>query len=154
MRDERRHQYEIRKERNEAKNKLEIIVKVKNKYKKLLSQINEEARKWRKIEKSKYNKKADHIRNLRIEDEEKELQTCPKDLEEYKDLKVFNKEEMEALIKEEVKISKIGEVELDSDEIALLKLPPKFAIRNKLDIVDMKTDMEMSGAKIRYQTHK
>ena len=105
LRDERRHQYEMRKERNEAKIRLENIVKVKNRYKRIISQINGEAKKWRNTEKRKYIKKADHIRKLRLEEEERELQTCPKELEEYRDLKIFSKKEMENLIKEEVTIS-------------------------------------------------
>ena len=51
-------------------------------------------------------------------------------------------------------ISKIGKVDLDDDEIAVWRLPPKFAIRRKLDVLDMRTYLEMATAKVRYQIHK
>ena len=56
--------------------------------------------------------------------------------------------------KEIVEVSTIGEVNLDEDERALLKLPPKLATRRKLEFADMRTDIEMGAAKIRYDTHK
>ena len=46
--------------------------------------------------------------------------------------------------KEEEEISAIGDVKLDEDEKALLKLPPKSATRRKLDRADMKTYLEMA----------
>ena len=97
-------------------------------------QINGEAKSWRKREKSKYESKDEHIRNLRNIEIEKMLETCPRELNEYIELKIFKKGEMENMIKEEVVISKIGKVDLDQDEIAILKLPPKFAVINKLDM--------------------
>ena len=51
-------------------------------------------------------------------------------------------------------MSRIGKVELDSDEIAVLKLPPKFAIRRRLTETEMQTEIQMGMAKVRYQTHK
>ena len=153
LKDERRHQRELKKVRNERKKELEVVVS-RNYYKKITSQINGEAKCWRKREKSKYDSKASHIKNIRKLDEEKQLETCPRELEEYRELKIFSKREMEKLEKEEVVISKIGKVELDKDELALLKLPPKFAVINKLDELDMKTDIEMAGAKMRYQFHR
>ena len=56
--------------------------------------------------------------------------------------------------KDILKVKKIGELELDSDEEALLKLPPKFAVRRRLCSIEMKTDLEMGVLKVRYQIHK
>ena len=61
---------------------------------------------------------------------------------------------MNKLKKEKVEVTKIGNVSLDKDEIALLSLPPKFAVRKRLDSLTMQTDVEMSMAKVRYQTSK
>ena len=52
--------------------------------------------------------------------------------------------------KEKVVVKSISEVDLDEDEIALLSLPPKFAIRRRLNSIDMKTDTQMGLAKTRY----
>ena len=56
--------------------------------------------------------------------------------------------------KEEVKVETIGKVKLDKDEKELLKLPPKFAVRKKLNSVAMEVDSEMCMAKVRYQKKK
>ena len=61
---------------------------------------------------------------------------------------------MERISKEVVEVTRIGEVDLDEDERALLMLPPKFALRRKLNEVDMRTDIEIGAAKLRYQIHK
>ena len=61
---------------------------------------------------------------------------------------------MEKLEKEKVEITKIGKVVLDREETALLSLPPKFAIRKRLDSISMQTDVEIGMAKVRYQTAK
>ena len=73
---------------------------------------------------------------------------------EYKDIKVFSKKVIDEMRKEDVEISRIGKVDLDYDEMAILKLPPKFAIRRKLDIVVYRVEQEMGMAKVRYQVHK
>ena len=82
------------------------------------------------------------------------MSECPGEIIEFKDVIVFNKVEMEKMRKEVVEISTIGDVKLDEDERALLKLPPKFATRRKVDLVDMRTDLEMGAAKLRYSIHK
>ena len=119
-----------------------------------MSILNGESVKWRKMERRKYEKKKQHLKLIRDEEENRRLETCPAEVIEYKNAIVFNKEIMNKMKKEEVKVETVGEVELDGDEIALLKLPPKFAIRKQLDSLDMMTDLEMGVAKIRYQTHK
>ena len=82
------------------------------------------------------------------------LQTCPEEISVYKNIKVFNKEKIESMSKESVIVESIGSVKLDPDEKALLSLPPKFAVRRKLEAIDMKTDLELSMAKVRMQIHK
>ena len=58
------------------------------------------------------------------------------------------------LKKEKVEVIKIGEVKLDKEEEELLKLPPKFAVRKRLDSLSMEVDKEMCMAKVRYQLQK
>ena len=61
------------------------------KYLKLLSKLNKEARKYRKIEKQKYRKKADHLKRIRDEVLDRELEICPEEIKYYENVKVFNK---------------------------------------------------------------
>ena len=65
---------------------MENIVNSKNKFKNILSQINGEAMKWRKLEKSKFHSKAEHMKRVRREAEEKSLQECPHEMISYKNL--------------------------------------------------------------------
>ena len=115
LKDERRHQREVRKERNEKRRKLEEMLS-KTRFKSIISQINGESKRWKKLERGKYDSKIEHLRKIRREEDEKTLEECPIELEKFKQIKVFSKKEMMKLKKEEVKVSKIGEVELDSDE--------------------------------------
>ena len=103
LKDERRHLHELKQERKEKRRILEELVTVKTSFKKHISQINGESRKWRKIEKERYKKKADHIRKLRIEEEEKLMEKCPIEINEYKDLRIFNKLEMERIKKDKTR---------------------------------------------------
>ena len=154
LKDERRHQRELKERRNKRRKELEREIDSPRKFKKIASQLNVEAAKWRKLERRKYTDKATHLKKIREEEEEKALLKCPEEIISYKDVIVFNKKEMEKLNKELVEVSMIGDVELDDDERALLRLPPKFATRRRLDTLDMRTDFEMGAAKLRYQIHK
>ena len=154
LKDERRFQREIKKRRDRDKRELERQMDSKNSFKVIISQINGEAVKWRKMERSKFESKIEHLKRLRREREEEELQKCPEEIKDYNKLIIFNKEEIEKLKKEDVEVTVIGKVDLDNDEKAVLKLPPKFAVRCKLDDIDMQTEVEMGMAKIRYQTRK
>ena len=51
LKDERRHLHELRRERKEKRRNLENLVTVNNSFKRQISQINGEAKKWRKVEK-------------------------------------------------------------------------------------------------------
>ena len=62
--DERRFQREIKKEKNEARKLLEQSSDSKFNFKKVISKINGEARRWRKLERSKFNKKLEHLNKL------------------------------------------------------------------------------------------
>jgi len=82
----------------------------------------------------------DKVKTKKIEDEE-----LLKNIR-YKDKDMINIEEDNDEIKKMVS----GEVKLDSDEISILKLQPKFAIYEKLTKTEMKSDAEQAACKIRY----
>ena len=151
LKDERRHHRELKARRNLKRKELENVIVSPRQINKISKMLNGEAARYRKVERKKYSDKANHLNRIRELEEEKKLEECPKEIYEYKDIIVFNKLEMEKLSKEKVEISKIGEVDLDEDERALLKLPPKFAMRKNLSTVNMRADLEMGAAKVRYQ---
>ena len=71
------------------------------------------------MERSKFISKVEHLKKLRKEREEELLQECPHEIIDYKEIKVFKKEEMDKMRKEGVEVSKIGDVKLDDDEISI-----------------------------------
>ena len=152
--DERRFQHELKGRKEEARKILEGSSVSRNAFKKVISQINGEARRWKKLERSKFQSKIQHIKRLREEAKIKSLRECPPEIKEFANLRIFSKKRFDELKKENVDVSRIGDVKLDSDEISILKLPPKFAIRKKLTETDMQTEVQMGMAKVRYQHHK
>ena len=154
LRDEKFHQKELKAKRNLEKENWRKELKSERKYKTLLSKLNSEARKYRKIEKKKYRVKADHLKKIIQIEIEKDLEICPTEIEKYKEIKIFKKKEFDKMKKECVKVETIGKVVLDKDEMELLKLPPKFAVRKRLDSTAQEVDNEMCMAKIRWQKKK
>ena len=65
--DERRFQREVKKGKNEARKLLEQESDSKCNFKKVISKINGEARRWRKIERNKFSKKLEHLNKLKEE---------------------------------------------------------------------------------------
>ena len=75
--DERRHQRERKQIKNEKREKLTELTS-KHHVKKILSMVNGEAQRWRKLERGRYNRKIEHIKSLRVEEEKRLMQICPK----------------------------------------------------------------------------
>ena len=98
--DERRFQHEMKGRKEEARRKLEESSKSRNDFKKIIRQINGEAKRWRKMEKSKFQSKIEHIKRIREEEEIKSLQECPPEIKEYANIIIFSKKEFEKLKKE------------------------------------------------------
>ena len=109
LKDERRHLREIRGRRNEKRRELVALCNSPRKIKKILKVINGEANRIRKLERRKFIDKANHIRRIRDKEEEEKLMNCPEEINEYKDIIVFKREEVEKLRKEEVEVSVIGD---------------------------------------------
>ena len=68
LKDERRYQRETRQERKCCRDKLEKEVNISKKFKEIVSKVNNEAKHWRKLEKSKYQSKIEHIKKIRREE--------------------------------------------------------------------------------------
>jgi len=150
-RDEKLHQRNLKKERNKRREELREEVRNEKKFAKIMSKINKEMKNVRKVERMKYDKKAQHLKNIREEQEIQKLEKCPIELNEYREIIALSKKKTEELEKVLPEVNTIGKVELDNDEKAVLRLPPKFAIRRRLDSLSMQTEIEMGMAKTRYQ---
>ena len=154
LRDDQRHLHELQKERNKRREELRLALDGEKRFSRVMSKINTEIKKVRQKERIKFERKVSHLKDIKIKEEIKKLEECPEEIIKYKDVKIFSKTEMDKLSKEKVEITRIGEIELDENETALLSLPPKFAVRRRLCSISMQTDVEMGMSKVRYQIQK
>ena len=115
--------------------------------KNLMSQVRKEAEVLKKSLQMKNKKKVNHLMKKYLKTEV--VRPVPEKLSRYKNINLFKDKEPEK-DDPEVEILVIGDVELDDDTKAVLKLPPKYAILKKLAAEEFKLDEEMSLAKLRY----
>ena len=80
-----------------------------------------------------------------------QMACAPQNIGEYIKAKVYDKEEVDGIQEEEITLSMVGKVELKDNEKAVLKLHPKFAVREDIDEEDMDFQGELGYAKLRYQ---
>ena len=102
----------------------------------------------------KYDKKITHLRQKYEKDDEKELDKIPEEMEGLEGLTIFSKEGFENIVTKEIEVVRYGDVEIDKDEEAALKLHPKMALPRKLEEGFMSLNMDLSYTKVRWQLSK
>lgn len=138
LKDEKKLQRELKREKERRRKDLEKGCDSKRLFTRIISKVNSEAKVWRNIErKKKFTKKATHLKEIKEKEEIRELEKCPQEIKEFENLSIFKKVRIEAMVKQKVEVSSIGEVELDD----VLSLPPKFAVRKRLNSVEMTSDV-------------
>ena len=90
LKDERKLQRELKKERNRLRENIESECSGRL-FKKIISKVNCEVRKLRKFERTKFSKKANHLKQIKENKERIELEKCPEEIREYENLSIFNK---------------------------------------------------------------
>ena len=123
------------------------------KFKNMITDLRQEARKAKEESTTKFKEKTAHIRKKYSRDKQEDREV-PEDLMEYMDLKIFNKEEYENLQPDSYEIKVIGNVELNEEEQSALKLHPKFCILDKLTNSDFEHEQEAAFAKLRMEKTK
>ena len=101
----------------------------------------------------KYDLKELHLKK-KHEARQSPMACKPQDIGEYINAKVYNTEEFDGIMEEEITISMVGQIELTDNEREVLKLHPKFAVREEVDEEDMDFQGELGYAKVRYQLLK
>ena len=137
LKDEKKLQRELKREKERRRKDLEKGCHRKRLFTRIISKVNSEAKVWRNIERKKFTKKATHLKEIKEKEEIRELEKCPQEIKEFENLSIFKKVRIEAMVKQKVEVSSIGEVELDD----VLSLPPKFAVRKRLNSVEMTSDV-------------
>ena len=100
--------------------------------------------------KLKYDTKKLHLVKKQ-EARKNQVASTPTNVGEYAAAKVYNKTQFDEIMEEEITISKVGKVEVSNNEIAALKLHPKFAVREDIDDEEVDFQGELGWAKLRYQ---
>ena len=110
-------------------------------------------KKWRELE-IEYNEKiANLVAKYNVKQKEKRTKEEHEEDELIEGIVVNDKELKDILEKEgEIEIAQYGKFTrpLDNDEKAALKLHPKFAMYEKIDIMKIREDLEITKTKIRW----
>ena len=82
--------------------------------------------------KKKYKNKLENLQRKYREDEDTKLDKVPPDLQEFSSLSIFDKNKFSLIIPVVYDAAVVVEINLDSDEMAVLRLNPKFSVTNNL----------------------
>ena len=153
--DEVRYRRELIKKRNELrKNMVEMMGEKCNKYRRMIKHLMTTAQKTKETLKTKYDNKFEHLRDKYEEDKEKKMDTVPEEMEEYRELAIFSREKFDRIEVEIPTVVKYGDIELNEDEEAVLRLHPKMAMVARLDQGYMDLNQEIGYTKLRWQMRK
>ena len=125
-----------------------------NKYRRLIKHLNEIVGEKKKELNLKYEKKIEHLRKKFEMRKDEELDEVPEELKDFSGLAVFDNEKFENLKTKEIEVVKYGDIELDKDEIAAMKLHPKMAMPRQLQEGYMNLAQDLCYTKIRWQVRK
>ena len=121
--------------------------------KKLRKEVKQKRLELRK----KYKCKLEHLEEIRrkeIAEKEKKKEDIPEELGFFRRCKIFDSERYMRINSLKHEDIAIGKVSLDKDEKAILRLNPNFAITKYLDEEEIKRDVELGLAKMRYEIRK
>ena len=153
--DEVKYMKKLLREKLKMRKKMETeLGRRSNKYRRLVKHLNEVAREKKSELSLKYEKKIEHLRKKFEKKKEEELDEVPEELRDFIGLAVFSNEGFEKLKTREIEIVKYGDVELDEDEKAALKLHPKMAMPRQLQEGFMNLAQDLCYTKIRWQVRK
>ena len=152
MRDETKWSSELTKERNVTRSFLEEkFGKNTRKSRKILKILKSEAQKTRQEYSRKFNSKYSHLKGKYKETENEKLDKVPKNLEEYESLSIFDKEKFDSIETENYEVAIVGDISLTHEEKKVLQLHPKFSVMQCLSKSEMRYELELAFAKLRYE---
>ena len=152
---------EVRNRRNLVKNKLELrkimerkLGKKSNAQRRLAKHLNDMVKRKKEELSKKYDKKIEHLRMKFGNDDEKEIDKIPDEMGDFREMIVLDKERYEKLEVKEPEVVKYGDVELDDEEKAAMRLHPKMALPKRLQEGYMSLQQDLSYTKVRWQLRK
>ena len=125
-----------------------------NKYRRTMRHLMRTAQAAKESLKYKYDKKFEHLKDKYRDDKEKRIDMVPEELTEFRDIAVFNKEKFDSMEIQVPEIVKYGEVEMNDDEEAVMRMHPKMAVMTRLDPGYTELNQEIGYTKVRWQLMK
>ena len=101
-----------------------------------------------------YENKLEHLRLKFRKTEAEKLDKIPKEMEEYFELSIFDREKFDRLEASSYEVTCVGDVTLSNEEKSVLKLHPKFSIIETLQENTIEFEQELSYAKLRITINK
>ena len=155
IRDENFRRQELQREKNKLRR--ELAMKLGNNsrpFRRVMKYLNGEANKTKNVNMEKYREKIKHLRRKYKVEEEEKLDEVPTELENFSTLSVFNGEKFENIKCDEITITIVGDINVDEDEKAAMRLPPKFSMMQKLEKNGLAYEQEAAYAKLRMELRK
>ena len=155
LRDEKKYLKELLITKNKMHAEIDKELKKNSKpSRRLLKEFREESAKIRVDLREKYRRKIEHLSKKYREKKNEMMRRIPLEMIELGGLKVFDPQRYEEIETEEYEVKVIGDVQLDENELKVLKLHPKFAILPKLCEGGLDLDEELANSKLRMQISK
>ena len=151
MQDEIHFYYELRKKREIQKKRLAKKYHPNTKtYKKIINYLREQAAEMKRIQGEKYRSKVEHIENNYRDTQEEDL-AAPESMKDFSHLSVFIEEKFDEIRMDKMEIPRIGEIQLSTEEEAILRRSPKFSVLQDLQENTIREDMEKAYSLVRME---
>ena len=155
LRDEKKYLKELLITKNKMRTELDNELKKNSRpSRRLLKEFREESARVRIEIREKYKVKIEHLRRKYREDKEEQLRRIPPDMLEIGGLRIFDPQRYNEIEVEKYEVKVIGDVQLEENELKVLKLHPKFAILPRLHEGGLDLDEELANSKLRMQISK
>ena len=155
LKDERKSYRSLVKKREDMRRVIKRECEGKQKkYLTFIRRIKRECEKRKRELKEKYRKKIEHLSEVRRNEEterERIEVVIPEEIESYKNCIVFDPERFDKLKEASIEKLTIGNVNIDDDEKAALRLHPNFAVLKYLDEEEQERDIELGLTKLRFE---
>ena len=153
LRDEKLNLKEVTRQREQMRQQIIGEIGGSRRYATLMKKIRREVTARKTSLRIKYREKVNHLARVRKKDleEKKSRRELPAEICEFKECMAFDMRKLEKLEVAKIDGVVIGEVIVDKDELAVLKLNPKFCVLKRLIDEDIERDIELGVTKLRYE---
>ena len=121
---------------------------------KVFDQLNRETKYLRETLKVKNREKIQHLEEKYLKPKFNTSFQVPEEIQRFEKIKLYTTDLMNEKRDINVDVEVIGDVTVDDEEMSVLRLPPEFAVLDKLREEDFMHETEMAMTKIRWEKMK